>query len=194
MEMAEDTVTLVERAKGGSQPAFAELVRIHQASVRSYLSRFLRDVHVSDDVAQEVFLVAFRQLEDYQGAASFQSWLIGIARNRARMYLRGETRRRRRNQQFFEAALAQWQAGRLEDNTRSEEDQEQVLAALRSCINGLPEASQTVVYQYYFRKQSTDSIAEMLSKRAGAVRMMLTRVRSALKECVASKLNRLEAE
>ena len=194
MEMAEDTVSLVEQAKDGSRSAFTQLVRLHQAGVRSYLGRFLRDFHLADDLAQEVFLVAFRQLEDYQGSASFQSWLIGIARNRARMYLRGEVRRRRRNQQFFEAALAQWQAGRLEDDSQVEEDQERVLVALRSCIEGLPEGSRTVVDRYYFQKQTTDSIAQMLSKKVGAVRMMLMRIRNALKDCVASKMNRLEAE
>ena len=52
-----------------------------------------RGLEAVDDMAQEVFLVAFRQLGQFQAAAPFQSWVLGIARNQALSFLRGEARR-----------------------------------------------------------------------------------------------------
>jgi len=187
MEIVESS-TLVEQARNGSHDAFAELVRLHHVGVRSYLARFLRQAEGADDLAQEVFLAAYRQLEDFEGAASFQSWLFGIARNKALTYLRGEIRRRRREKQSFQAAVAQWQAERLDEKLIELDEHERLIAALRGCINTLPDASKSVIELYYFQEQSAETIARSLNKKSGAVRMMLLRIRRALGKCVSAKL------
>lgn len=193
MEIAESS-TLVDQARSGSQSAYSELVRLHQASVRSFLARFLGQAEGADDLAQEVFLAAYRQLDDYQGSAPFQSWLMGIARNKALVYLRGEIRRRRREKQMFAAALAQWQATRLDDQWIELDEQERAIAALRGCIETLPRASRSVVELYYFQKQTAEEIARMKRKKSGAVRMTLLRIRRALGKCVSDKLGREDDE
>jgi RNA polymerase sigma-70 factor (ECF subfamily) len=187
MEFVESS-TLVEQARNGSQSAYTELVRLYQANVRSFLARFLRQTEGVDDLAQEVFLAAYRQLDNYQGSASFQAWLIGIARNKALTYLRGEIRRRRRNKQMFDEAVVQWQANRLNDELTEYEEHELSIAALRGCIETLPAASKSVVELYYFQEQAAEEIAKSLNKNSGAVRMMLLRIRRALGKCVAGKL------
>lgn len=188
MEIVESS-TLVEQARNGSHDAFSELVRLHHVGVRSYLARFLRQAEGADDLAQEVFLAAYRQLEDFEGTASFQSWLFGIARNKALTYLRGEVRRRRREKQSFQAAVAQWQAERLDEKLIELDEQERLIAALRGCINTLPDASKSVIELYYFQEQSAETIARSLNKKSGAVRMMLLRIRRALGKCVSAKLS-----
>jgi RNA polymerase sigma-70 factor (ECF subfamily) len=189
MEIADDSASLVEKAKKGSHSAFTELVRLHHAGIRSFLRRFLHGCEATDDLAQEVFLAAYRQLDEYRGPAPFRSWLMGIARNRAMMYMRSEARRRRREEHAVEVAVIQWQAQRLEDSASLQEEHDDTLAALRSCIDELPPASKFVVDQYYFGDESTESIARALNKKSGAVRMMLMRVRRALGKCIAAKLS-----
>lgn len=68
--------------------AFGELVRRHQSAVRAFLRRLIRDSFQADDLAQETFIEAHRQLRQFRGEAGFSSWLFGIAYNRFRSFQR----------------------------------------------------------------------------------------------------------
>jgi RNA polymerase sigma-70 factor (ECF subfamily) len=60
--------------------AFEQLVRRHQGMVRAQLRRLLHhDEAAADDLAQEVFLLAWRKLDQFRGEASFGTWLYRIA-------------------------------------------------------------------------------------------------------------------
>ncbi len=77
---------LVRRARAGSDTAFGQLVRQHQASVRGFLRRILGkggDWAEADDLAQEVFLTAWRLLATLKSDDGFRPWLMGIAWRRA---------------------------------------------------------------------------------------------------------------
>ncbi|MHA1544128.1 MAG: RNA polymerase sigma factor [Alphaproteobacteria bacterium] len=69
--------------------AFAGLVKIHQSRIRGYLLRLTRgDQFLSDDLAQEVFMTAFRKIKSFQGTGSFSGWLHRIAYSRFLMDIR----------------------------------------------------------------------------------------------------------
>ncbi|MAO67731.1 MULTISPECIES: sigma-70 family RNA polymerase sigma factor [Idiomarina] len=64
----------------GDQHAFATLVRQHQNGVRHFLRRLTAGDHAqADDLAQEVFLRAYKSLKSFRAEASFSSWLHSIA-------------------------------------------------------------------------------------------------------------------
>ena len=67
---------------GDDRHAFSELVRRHQSAVRNFLRRLTGGRHAwADDLAQETFLAAYRNLGRYRGASAFPTWLFGIAYN-----------------------------------------------------------------------------------------------------------------
>lgn len=72
---------LVARVRlGDDRRAFEQLVRRHQGMVRAQLRRLLRgDESTADDIAQEVFLLAWRKLDQFRGDATFRTWLYRIA-------------------------------------------------------------------------------------------------------------------
>ena len=72
---------LVARARLGDDPrAFEQLVRRHQGLVRAQLRRLLHGDHAAaDDLAQEVFLLAWQKLDQFRGDARFSTWLYRIA-------------------------------------------------------------------------------------------------------------------
>lgn len=74
-------LALVARARlGDDRGAFEQLVRRHQGLVRAQLRRLLRgDEAAADDLAQEVFLLAWRKLDQFRGEARFSTWLYQIA-------------------------------------------------------------------------------------------------------------------
>ncbi len=69
---------LARRAAAGDAAAFTALVRIHEGAVRRFLARLTRG-DGADDIAQEVFLKAWRRAGDWRGEGSYRGWLIRIA-------------------------------------------------------------------------------------------------------------------
>jgi len=88
--VAPDDARLVAAVLGGDDSAFAALVSRHKRRVFSTASRFARDEHQLDDIAQEVFLRAFRNLAQYRGDAPFEHWLSRITVSACYDFLRKE--------------------------------------------------------------------------------------------------------
>ncbi len=82
---------LIASARAGDQGAFAELVAIHADRVYGALRRFGLDAAEADEVAQEVFLRAWRGLPRFEQRARFSTWLYRIAFNEAQRRLSRRT-------------------------------------------------------------------------------------------------------
>ncbi len=79
-QAAQDEIALLRRIRDdGGGDAFAEIIRRHQSRVFSILSRYERDAHLVEDLAQETFLKAWRALKQFDGRAPFEHWLSRIA-------------------------------------------------------------------------------------------------------------------
>ncbi len=181
-----DATQLLRQAKAGSREAFAELVRLHHRAVRIYLSRYVRAADMIDDLAQEVFVAAYCSLGEHRDSVSLVPWLLGIARNRALHFLRGEMRRQRREGRVLDATLADWRLQQTEADSDGPDAEEHVaqLRALRECLQKLPRHGRRLVDAFYFKNQSAEAIAGRLGKKGGAVRMTLLRIRAILSECI----------
>jgi RNA polymerase sigma-70 factor (ECF subfamily) len=85
---------LIRRARGGDEDAFAELIVMHAQRIYGALRRFGLDAAEADEVAQEVFVRAWRGLPRFQERARFSTWLYRIAFNEAQRRLSRRARRR----------------------------------------------------------------------------------------------------
>ena len=72
---------LVERAARGSREAFDELVRRHQRAIVSLARALTRGSADAEDIAQDVFLRAWRGLGRFRGDSTFRTWLHRVAVN-----------------------------------------------------------------------------------------------------------------
>lgn len=182
-----DVAELVEQAADGDEGAFAELVHRHHRNVRAYLGRLVNSAEDADDLAQEVFITAFRNLSSFEGRASFGAWLMGIARHRAMHHLRTEVRRRKREGDPVRIALAESRYEQAEASSGDHARRESL--ALRRCLDKLPRNSQQLVDDYYFDKRPTEDIARDRNVKASAVRMTLFRIRRALADCIKRRIS-----
>src|SRR5262245_19329775 len=106
-----------EEARKGSPEAFCQLVRVYQSRVRAYLSRYLHDKDVADDLAQDVFLRAYKSIGRYKGEAPLGIWFLAIARNLVLKHFRDESRHRSHDAEMVRSALAGWFAQAIESET-----------------------------------------------------------------------------
>ena len=82
-----DERALIARARAGDESAFAQLVTEHSARVYGALRRFGLDPQEADEVAQEVFLRAWRGLARFEERSQFATWVYRIAFNEAQRRL-----------------------------------------------------------------------------------------------------------
>jgi len=85
---------LAQRAATGSRAAFAELVARHGRGVTLVLRQAVRDEHLAEDLAQEVWIKVHGALGRFRPGSSFRSWLYAIALNHMRDALRSARRDR----------------------------------------------------------------------------------------------------
>ena len=78
---------LVERAQKGEQKAFEMLMSKYQRRLIRLISRFVKDEHEVNDVAQEAMIRAYRALPNFRGHSAFYTWLYRIAINTAKNFL-----------------------------------------------------------------------------------------------------------
>jgi len=71
--------TLAERARSGSGAAFAALVRLHGEAVYAIARNMAATARDAEEVVQEAFLSAWRELSSFPPGDSFKTWLYGIA-------------------------------------------------------------------------------------------------------------------
>lgn len=79
---------LVRRCLAGDESGYAVLLERHQARVYAFLLRLTGSPSDAEDLAQVVFLKAFRSLESFDLARPFPSWLFGIAHHAGLDFLR----------------------------------------------------------------------------------------------------------
>lgn len=72
---------LVRRAVAGDRPAFADLVRRHEARVYNIALRMLGRPEDARDAAQDTFVTVFRKLDRFRGESAFTTWLYRVASN-----------------------------------------------------------------------------------------------------------------
>lgn len=163
---------LVARAQGGDHAAFEALVRRHKDSVLNVARRMVGDPEAAEDVAQEAFIKAYRQLRRFRGEASFATWLCSITVNEARGYLRGQKRRQARWGKQRDAVAVS--SGPERPNERTE--------PLLELMQQLPEKQRTALSLFYLKELSVDEIAKAAGVPTGTVKAWLSRGRERLRQ------------
>ncbi|MEG0692517.1 MAG: RNA polymerase sigma factor [Oscillospiraceae bacterium] len=79
---------LYRRFVNGDIQAFEELVLTHKDNLIYFLTRYVKDVHTCEDIAQEVFATIFVKKENYNYKVSVKTYLYAIAKNKATDYIR----------------------------------------------------------------------------------------------------------
>ncbi len=74
---------LIVAAQGGDLDAFDRIVDRFRKPICAYVATIVKDYHRAQDVAQEAFVIAHRQLGSLRKPSSFASWLFRIARHAA---------------------------------------------------------------------------------------------------------------
>jgi RNA polymerase sigma-70 factor (ECF subfamily) len=178
-EIANVDAALSEIDRGRTE-AFALVVRTYGLPLRSYLASHVHHLDDVDDLAQEVFLTAFRNLASYRRGEDFGAWLRGIARNKLLNYFRSTARRGQALRRWREE-VARTVEGDLERAAAA--DRAEVIERLLRCIAGLPDRLRRVVRAGLEGSKPVE-LAEAMCTTVGAVYNLHYRANQLLRECL----------
>jgi RNA polymerase sigma-70 factor (ECF subfamily) len=180
----ERDLRLMERIKTGDEEAFSQLVEIHQFRVISTCARMLGDDTEAQDLAQQVFVRVWKNAARWEPTAKFTTWLYTILRN----LVFNECRRRTRHPAHsLDAALEDTERPQQfeDEGTKSPDanllDAEMQIAIARA-IEELPAAQRMAVILRRYQDVSYEEIAEVLELTVPAVKSVLFRARTILRE------------
>jgi RNA polymerase sigma-70 factor (ECF subfamily) len=171
---------LAERARRGDTEAFAQLVRTHQNAVFAIASAITLDSDSAEDLTQICFLEAFRRLGELRDGQRFTPWLHAIARNRARDWLRQQSRVRALSGDPSEPG-SRWSQELPEDPQVAALATERNEAVKRT-VYSLPREYREVVLLRYVGELNHAEIAEALGISVPAVKMRWHRARKILEQ------------
>ena len=162
---------------------FDAIVRETHPHIRAYIAGMGVPRHDVDDVAQDVYVELYRFSHKIPENVHPKQWLKGIARNLCLNYFRRQGRRQRLQREAMVEILI-----RAEQDSSHSLSEGPIRRALDGCYDQLPEESRRLLELRYERELPSQSIAEMLSSTAEAIRVALFRIRNGLKQCIASSL------
>jgi RNA polymerase sigma-70 factor (ECF subfamily) len=184
--MPQRVAHLVERSKLGEMAAFDQLVGLYQDRIYNYVARMVHDPIEAEDIAQEAFVKAYRNLPSFRGASTFQTWLYRIASNLTIDSVR--RRRRRDNTCSLDAPLDtdDGHMAREQEDTaclgpaRSLETAE-LQRQVHCAIQQLSPKLRSVVVLYELEGLSYEEIARVLGCPLGTVKSRLFNARIELR-------------
>jgi RNA polymerase sigma factor (sigma-70 family) len=172
---------LVEASRRGEHEAFGRLVARYQDVVRAVSYGATGDPGLSEDVAQETFIAAWRQLDRLRDTMRLRSWLCGIARNLAR-----KARKRRRREDLVDTDDQVAPDGNpFDDAARGE-----VERVVREALAKVPDAYREVLVLYYSEDRSIREVADALGVSEAAVMQRMSRGRRYLADSVEQLVER----
>ena len=166
---------IIEQVLGGRTDAFGLLVDRYGRMVFAVVARIVCVQQDAEEVAQDVFVTAFRRLEQYDGGYSFGTWLCRIAHNAAISFLR-KARRDRCLVDIDEATMAQvTDAMATETLSASGGDMKTLL---RRAVDMLSADDRALVTMFYYEGCQLREIAYILDMPVDdkSVRTLATRI------------------
>jgi RNA polymerase sigma-70 factor (ECF subfamily) len=160
-----DDARLIARFQRGDEDAFDELVERHRRRIYSLVCRLASPAE-ADDLAQDVFIAAYKALPNFRGDAAFSTWLYRIAVHVCSHHLR------RRKLDTTELDELQLDHDRDHDPERSAICSE-LQSQVRSAINELPYKLRVVVVLRDLHGLNYEEIAQVVGCPIGTVRSRL---------------------
>ena len=178
---AED-VRLMHLVSRGDTAAFEQLIERHQGLVAGTVARMLSSNSDVEDIAQQVFIRVWKSASRYVPRAKFTTWLLKITRN----LVFNELRRSKRHAHVPMQPDPQCEELPVKDEVTQAPDASLLEAELQhkieEAILSLPESQRIALILRRYEELSYEQIAEILGLSVPAVKSLLFRARTELRE------------
>jgi RNA polymerase sigma-70 factor (ECF subfamily) len=178
---------LVSRVQKGDRSAFDLLVVKYQNKVASIISRYVDDLSEIADITQEVFIKAYRGIQNFRGDSAFYTWLFRITLNTAKNYLLKNRKQPGQtsveDQDTQDLITESWKSLDTPDRLigRSE-----LAEGIQNALSVMPEELSVALILREFEGLSYEEISKVMECPVGTVRSRIFRARELLDNTIKS--------
>jgi RNA polymerase sigma factor (sigma-70 family) len=168
---------LVERCKKGDRASYKELYNLYAKAMFSICMRLLNNKEEAEDCLQESFISAFNSISQYNGKASFGSWLKRIVINRCLDAIQ------KRKLDFVPIEFVDV----LDEEKEEIDETVYTVEGIKEAMKGLPDGYRIILTLFLFEEYSHKMIAEKLNISESTSKSQYHRARKKLQELITSK-------
>ena len=173
---------LVYRAKKGDDKAFEEIVKLYQKKICSTIYFMMKDDNKVEDIAQEVFIKVYRNINNFNEKSSLYTWIYRITMNACYDELKKDNK-----VIYFSSLVKDDEEKEIEFEDYSQNIDEQVSQSIEKsqlikAIKSLQDEQKALIVLRDIRGFSYNEIADMLNLKLGTVKSKINRARITLKE------------
>jgi len=166
---------LIARCKAGDRGAHYTLYRQYSRAMYNVGYRIVGDEDDAEDVLQEAFISAFRNIDSYRGDSTFGAWLKRIVVNKAINIL---------NKRKFESIPEDDRWDVAEEEASVEYGDELTVERVKRAIVALPDGYRTVLSLYLLEGYDHQEIAEIMNISESTSKSQLNRAKAKLREAL----------
>jgi RNA polymerase sigma-70 factor (ECF subfamily) len=159
-----DEQEAIRACQQGDRAAFDRLVELHQREIYRLCYRYVNDPQDANDMAQEVFLKAYKAIGRFRGDSSFSTWLYRIAVNTCLNFRSG----RRLEGEELSDTLPDRRAGAL-----AVMEEEERAARVRAAVARLPEKQRATLILKIYHELTHEEVAGIVGASVGTVKANL---------------------
>lgn len=175
-----DEQQLIAKSQNGDLPAFNRLVETYQNQVFSVAMRLSRNRAVAEDIAQDAFISAFRNIRNFRGG-SFRGWLVRIVTNATYDHFRSA---RRKSAESIDANIVTFET-RLVSSAESPEaaaERSALGEQISAGLDSIPADQRLAVVLVDVEGFSYEEAAEIMQVSLGTVKSRVSRGRARLRD------------
>lgn len=170
-------------AIGDRRRALTLIMRRYGDAVFRYCCELIRDEAVAEDVHQQVFVEAYRDLPRFQQRSHLRTWLLGIARHRCLDAVKTGRRWQNRYKNDTPADVTDDTPPPADDI-----DQRRMIDALQHCLGELAPSSRSAVLLRFRESLSYEEMASLSTEKAGTLQQRVARSMPVLRKCVERRI------
>ncbi len=179
-----DDQTLIKQLNEGNAKAFEAFVFEYQGLVYNTCYSFLNHREDAEDVAQDVFIYAFKSINSFRGEASLSTWLYKLSMNKSLDFIRAKKRQKRGSGMLNSMDNEEMSRLNVSDanqpHTQLEDEEKRQI--LHAAIDKLPERQKRAIILSRFEELSQEQVAEVMETSVSSVESLLVRGKKKLKD------------
>ena len=177
----ENDINIINLVKKGDSRAFDILVVKYQDRLIYSVYKFCKDLELSQDITQEAFVKAFRNIDKFRGESSFYTWIYRIAINTAKNYFSNKSRGAETyNEDILDTALSDMSLN--SDNPETLLAAEEMKDAVNQAFQNLPDEIRSTLSLREYDGLSYEEIAKVQNCTIGTVRTRIFKGRELINE------------
>jgi len=172
---------LVEMVRENNKEMYSELIKRYQTKLGNYLRKFIKNNYELEDVLQDVFIKAYKNLNAFDTNKKFSSWIYRIAHNEAINQLK-----KSRNK-ILSLDEHDWQIIDEKIDIKDMVDHQLSKIKIEKCLTEMKEKYRQPLLLYFFEQKTYEEISDILLIPRSTVGILIMRGKNYLKEKLSDK-------